>query len=87
MRNASINLRVTHEQRDLIDRAAALLGMSRTKFMLVVTCERARAILQDKIVAGVNSDIRLEFNAILDASTLPNPGLERLMKVQTPWKT
>jgi hypothetical protein len=48
--------------------------------MLVVACEQARVILQDKIVAGVNSDIRLEFNAILDASTLPNPGLERLME-------
>lgn len=75
MRNASINLRVTHEQRDLIDRAAALLGKSRTKFILLVACERARAILQDKIVAGVNSDELHELNAILNAYTLSNPGL------------
>lgn len=87
MRNTSINLRVTHEQRDVIDRAAALLGMSRAKFMLEVACERARAVLQDQIYFGLSSDKLLEFNAILDASTLPNPGLERLMKVQTPWQT
>jgi uncharacterized protein (DUF1778 family) len=84
MRNTSFNLRVTYEQRDVLDRAAALLGMSRTKFMLEVACEQARAVIQAQIN---NSDKLLEFNAILDASTLPNPGLERLMKVQTPWKT
>ena len=75
MRNASSNLRVTYEQRDVIDRAAALLGMSRTKFMLEVACERAQAVLQDKIVAGVNSDELHELNAILNAYTHSNPGL------------
>jgi uncharacterized protein (DUF1778 family) len=87
MRDAHINLIVSSEQRDLIDRAAALLGKNRSDFILEVACERVRAILQNQIYFDLSSDKLLEFNAILDAHPLSNPGLERLMKVQTSWKT
>jgi hypothetical protein len=41
MREAAINLRAMHEQRDLIDQAAAVLGKNRSDFMLEAACERA----------------------------------------------
>lgn len=42
MRDAAINLRARPEQRDLIDRAAKLLGRSRFDFMLQAACEKAQ---------------------------------------------
>ena len=56
MRNADINLRVSSEQRDLIDRAAKVLGKSRSDFMLEVACERAQVVLLDQIFFGLESD-------------------------------
>ena len=42
MRDAAINLRALPAQRDLIDRAATILGKNRSDFMLEVACERAQ---------------------------------------------
>jgi uncharacterized protein (DUF1778 family) len=47
MRVAVINLRASPEQRDLIDRAASLLGDSRSDFILEAACERAQSVLLD----------------------------------------
>ena len=47
MRNVAINLRARPEQRDLIDRAAKLLGRSRSDFMLEAACEKAQSVLLD----------------------------------------
>ena len=43
MRNAAINLRARPEQRDLIDRAAKLLGRSRSDFMLEAARPQSKA--------------------------------------------
>ncbi|EKT61933.1 TPA: DUF1778 domain-containing protein [Providencia alcalifaciens] len=86
MRNAAINLRALPEQRDLIDEAASLLGKNRSDFMLEVACERAQAILLDQVFFQLDNERFQQFNLLLDAPVNSNPGLDRLMAIETPWK-
>lgn len=87
MRDAAINLRALPEQRDLIDRAASLLGKNRSDFMLEAACDRAQSVVLDQVFFSLDADKFKQFTAMLDASPGPNPGLERLMAVKAPWKT
>jgi uncharacterized protein (DUF1778 family) len=85
MRDAAINLRALPEQRDLIDRAATLLGKNRSDFMLEVACERAQAVLLDQVFFHLDDEKFRQFTSLLDAPTGANPGLDRLMAVKPPW--
>jgi len=87
MRDAAINIRALPEQRDLIDHAASLQGKSRSDFMLEVACERAKAIVLDQVFFSLDADKFRQFTALLDAPPSANPGLDRLMAVETPWST
>lgn len=85
MRDAAINLRALPEQRDLIDYAAGLLGKNRSDFMLEAACERAQTVLLDQVFFGLDADKFRQFTAMLDAPPANNPGLQRLLAVQTAW--
>ncbi len=85
MRDADIKLRALPEQRDLIDRAATLLGKSRADFMLEAACQRAREVVLDQVYFDLDDEKWLQFNAMLDAPPASNPGLDRLMSVKAPW--
>jgi len=85
MRDAAINLRARPEQRDLIDRAAKLLGKSRSDFMIEAACEKAQSVLLDQIFFGLDAEKFRQFTKLLDAPPALNPGLERLMAVKAPW--
>ncbi len=85
MRDAAINLRALPEQRDLIDHAAGLLGKNRSDFMLEAACERAQAVILDRVFFSLDPDKFLQFTSMLDAPPGANPGLKRLMAVKAPW--
>ena len=85
MRNVAINLRARPEQRDLIDRAAKLLGRSRSDFMLEAACEKAQSVLLDQVFFGLDAEKFRQFTKLLDAPPARNPRLERLMAVKAPW--
>ncbi len=85
MRNAAINLRARPEQRDLIDRAAKLLGRSRSDFMLEAACEKAQSVVLDQVFFKLDAEKFRQFTKLLDAPPARNPGLERLMAVKAPW--
>lgn len=85
MRDAAINLRALPEQRDLIDRAAQLLGKNRSDFMLEAACDKAQAVLLDQVFFNLDADKFQQFIDLLDAPPAPNPGLERLMALKAPW--
>lgn len=70
MRNAAIHLRALPEQRDLIDRAAALLGKNRSAFILEAACERAQAVVLDNSLD--TACFRAKVQEALDD---PRPGL------------
>lgn len=86
MRDAAINLRALPEQRDLIDQAANLLGKNRSDFMLEAACDKARSVVLDQVFFSLDADKFNEFNALLDAPTPVNAGLERLMAIKSPWR-
>ena len=85
MRDAAINLRALPQQRDLIDRAARLLGKNRSDFMLEAACDKAQAVLLDQVYFTLDADKFQQFIELLDAPPEPNPGLERLFAVKAPW--
>ena len=87
MRDAPINLRALPQQRDLIDQAAQLLGKNRSDFMLEAACDKAQSVLLDQVFFNLDDAKFRQFTALLDAPVLRNPGLERLLAVQAPWKT
>ena len=86
MRDAAINLRALPRQRELIDRAARLLGKNRSDFMLEAACDKAQAVLLDQVFFGLDEERFRHFAALLDAPAEPNPGLERLLAVKAPWQ-
>ena len=86
MRDAAINLRALPEQRDLIDHAATLLGKSRSDFMLEAACDKAQSVVLDQVFFSLDAEKFRQFNDLLDAPPAHNPGLERLMSVNAPWK-
>ena len=85
MRDAAINLRALPEQRDLIDRAANLLGKNRSDFMLEAACDKAQAVVLDQVFFNLDADKFKQFIQMLDAPPTHNPGLARLMAVKAPW--
>lgn len=87
MRDAAINLRVKPEQRDLIDRAANLLGKNRSDFMLEAACTKAKDVVIDQVFFNLDADRFKQFNKSLDAPAGHNTGLVRLLKVPSPWGT
>lgn len=85
MRDAAINLRALPQQRDLIDQAANLLGKNRSDFMLEAACDKAQAVLLNQVFFSLDDVKFRQFTALLDAPVSPNPGLERLLAVKSPW--
>ena len=86
MRDAAINLRALPGQRDLIDRAASLLGKNRSDFMLEAACDKARSVLLDQVFFSLDAGKFREFTKLLDAPPARNPGLEHLMAVKPVWR-
>lgn len=82
----TINLRASPEHKALIDRAAAILGKSRTEFMLDSAREAAENALLDQRVFML-SDAQYEaFMQCLDAPAEPSDALERLLATPAPWE-
>jgi uncharacterized protein (DUF1778 family) len=86
MRDAAINLRALPEQRDLIDRAASLLGKTRSDFMLEVACQRAQFMVLNQILFKLDDGSFRQFTTMLDAPASTNPDFDRLMNVKAPWR-
>ena len=80
-----LNMRIKPGLRDLIDRAAELVGKNRTDFMLEASERRAEEILLDRAVFTVSPETYAEFLARLDAPAAPNERLKRTMTAKAPW--
>ncbi len=83
---SAISLRALPEQRELIDRAASLLGKSRADFVLEAACEQAQEVVLNQVAFCLNDKEFKSFTDLLDAPLQPNPGLERLLSLKAPWK-
>lgn len=84
---ALINLRVSEDDRDLIDRAASALGKNRSEFMLAASRRAAEDALLDRTLFRLDAERFAAFSALLDAPPAPDAALARLMRTPAPWET
>ena len=85
-RAAPINIRARASQRNLIDKAAAMLNKNRSDFMLEAACREAENVLLDRRLFLVDDTAYQAFEALIEAPVKPNPALRRLLKDKAPWE-
>lgn len=85
-RTTTINLRVTQGTRELIDTAAAVVGKSRTEFMLESARQHAIDVLLDQRLFVLNAEQHDAFMNALDNPPLPNAELKKLLSSKSPWE-
>ena len=85
-KTAPINMRVEPGQHALLTRAAALLHIDRSTFILDVACREAENILLDQRLFQLNEQDFAAFEAALEAPVTDSAKLKELMKAQAPWE-
>jgi uncharacterized protein (DUF1778 family) len=85
-RGVTINIRATEQTRSLIDRAAALIGKTRTDFVLESARSRAEDVLLDHRLFGLDEKRYAAFIAVLDDPAPPTDQLKRLMGGRSSWE-
>ena len=85
-RREALNLRVKPEERGLIDRAATLVGKTRTDFVLEAARHAAEEALLDRTIFAVSPQAYAQFLARLDEPPKPNERLRRTMQAAPPWE-
>jgi uncharacterized protein (DUF1778 family) len=86
-RGVTINLRAPAPLRDLIDRAAAVIGTTRSQFMLDSARRSAEDVLLDQTVFRLDKKKFNEFLEILQKPPMPSEKLRELLKTKAPWET
>jgi uncharacterized protein (DUF1778 family) len=82
----TINLRVPEKTRELIDTAAAVVGKSRTEFMLESARKHAIDVLLDQRLFVLDPEHYDAFIHALDAPPRAGPELRALMKKRPLWE-
>ena len=85
-RAAPINIRARTTQRNLIDKAAAMLNKNRSDFMLEAACREAENVLLDQRLFLVDDNTYKSFATLFDAPVKDNPALRKLLHDKTPWE-
>ena len=83
----SINLRIETRTRQLIDDAAAILGKTRTEFMIDSARSLAIDVLLDQRLFVLDSDRYDAFVHALDNPPAPGPRLRALLLRVPAWET
>src|SRR5580704_11949627 len=82
----SINLRVEADTRKLIDDAAAILGKTRTDFMIESARRQATDVLLDQRLFVLDSARYDSFLQALDNPPAPGPKLKSLLRRVPAWR-
>lgn len=82
----SINLRIEAGTRQLIDDAAALLGKTRTEFMVESARQQAIDVLLDQRLFALEPERYDAFMAALDNPPAPGPKLKALFSRVPAWQ-
>lgn len=83
----SVNLRIASATRRLIDEAAAVLGKTRTEFMVESARRQAVDVLVDQRLLTLDPDRYDAFLHALDHPPAPGPKLRALMRRVPAWRT
>lgn len=82
----SINLRIEAHTRQLIDDAAAVLGKTRTEFMIDSARREAIDVLLDQRLFSLDPNRYDAFMQALDNPPAPGPKLRALLRRTPAWK-
>jgi uncharacterized protein (DUF1778 family) len=82
----ALNLRIKPEVRGLIDRAARMVGKTRTDFVLDAARHAAEDALLERTVFTVSPKAYAEFVKKLDVPPRPNKRLRKALQTPAPWK-
>lgn len=82
----SINLRIEADTRQLIDDAAAILGKTRTEFMIETARRQAIDVLLDQRLFALDSKRYDAFVHALDNPPAPGPKLRSLLRRAPAWQ-
>lgn len=82
---ATLNLRIKPADRDLIDRAAAASGKTRTDFILEAARASAEDILLKSTIVWADAAAYAKFLQLLDEPPAPNARLRKTMETVAPW--
>lgn len=85
-RDAVINVRLSTKLRDLIDSAAAVVGKTRTDFILESARKHAVDVLLDQRLFSLDTSQYEEFLRVLDEPATPNARLKQLLSGKSPWE-
>lgn len=83
----SINLRIEASTRQLIDDAAAILGKTRTEFMIETARRQAIDVLLDQRLFVLDAKRFDAFLHALDHAPAPGPKLRSLLRRLPAWRT
>ncbi|MCW5698558.1 MAG: DUF1778 domain-containing protein [Rhodospirillales bacterium] len=83
---SSINLRIETGTRQLIDDAAAVLGKTRTEFMVECARRQAVDVLLDRRLFTLDSERYDAFMQALDNPPAPGPKLKALLRRTPAWR-
>ena len=81
-----INMRVGDRQHALLTKAAEVLNIDRTAFILEVACKEAENILLDQRLFQLSEQAFNDFEAALDQPIKINKALKSLLKEPSPWE-
>ncbi len=79
-----IKVHASSQQRATIDRAAEVLGESRSDFMLDAACREAESVLLDRRDFALSEKTFKRAARILDNPPHDNPKLRRLLETKAP---
>lgn len=82
----TINLRIETQTRRLIDDAAAILGKTRTEFMIESARRQAIDVLLEQRLFVLDADRYDAFMAALDNPPAPGPKLRALLRRTPAWQ-
>lgn len=82
----SISMRISAQMLDLITTAAAVMGKSRTEFVLESARQHAIDVLLDQRLFVLDEDQHEAFMRALDNPPAPNARLKQLFADKAPWE-
>ena len=85
-RSTVINLRADERRRELIDRAADVVGKNRSEFMLDAAIREATAVLLDQRYFQLDPTTFKQFVAALDAPQADRAKLRKLLSRKSRWE-
>lgn len=84
-KTSPINMRVEPQQRALLTKAAELLKVDRSSFILEVACREAQNVILDQRLFLLNNADFEAFEAALDEPVPTNKKLKSLFAETAPW--